>query len=191
MKLIFWALILPFSAVIQSPKSPDLHPPTPTSKYILVHNLEYNSLGAHVKVVPLGVSANYLYYLVWKAWIKWYGMWKIMNRFIHIYTRTIFTVLSLLFFLWTAFLFLFLLYSPFSFSSFCLKKSSLKIKCNNLMWYQENICDNLLILSFSFFLWEIHVSTKIRINSSLGLENWNMEKFICLKIHDNREIQIL
>lgn len=88
MKFVFWTSLLPFSVAIQSPESLNLHSPTPDSKYIIVHNSEHDRFGEYVKVVPFGVSANYLHYLVWKAWRKWYGMWKVMNRFIHIYTRS-------------------------------------------------------------------------------------------------------
>ena len=87
-KFGFWTLLLSFSVAIQSPESLNLHSPTPTSKYIIVHNSQHDSFGEYVKVVPFGVSANYLHYLVWKARRKWYGMWKIMNRFVHVYTRS-------------------------------------------------------------------------------------------------------
>lgn len=66
MKIVFWSSLLPLYVAIQSPESLNLHSPTPASKYIIVHNSEHDSFGEYVKVVPFGVSANYLQYLVWK-----------------------------------------------------------------------------------------------------------------------------
>lgn len=142
-------------------------------------------------MVPFEVSANYLYYFVWKTWRKWYGTWKIMNRFIHISSRSRIQCTRFTLFSYPLFsLSLFFSLSPFPFTM--PQKDNFKIKSNSwcdirkiyvLMCSLKVIFHrNIYFKTSPFYIW-------IRINSILEFENWKTEKFFCLEFCGNGELK--